>query len=281
METYQHILVETAGFITTITLNRPAKLNAWTPLMADEVSRAIHEAGNSPATRCIVMTGAGRGFCAGADMGRLQDRAESTEPRTHNPVVHQIDAGFPGAPGPDVSRYYPGRFGYLCACPKPIIAAINGACAGVGLVLALYADLRFTCDSAKFTTAFAARGLIAEHGVAALLPRLVGEAQALDLLLTARRFTGAEAAELRLVNKSLPDEKLMDHVYSVARMLANDVSPLSVAVIKRQVRAAHEQSFAESLAAADAEMDRSFDSPDFKEGVKSFVERRPPAFKGF
>ena len=280
MNTYQHILVETTSFITTITLNRPDRLNAWTPLMADEVSHAIHEVGNSPATRCIVITGAGRGFCAGADIGRLQDRAESHEPRTDK-TVHPTDAGFPGAPGQDVTKYYPGRFGYLCACPKPIIAAINGACAGVGLVLALYADLRFTCDSAKFTTAFAARGLIAEHGVAALLPRLVGEAQALDLLLTARRFTGAEAAELRLVNKSLPDGKLMDHVYSVARMLANDVSPLSVAVIKRQVRAAQEQSFTESLAAADAEMDRSFSSPDFKEGVKSFVERRPPVFKGF
>ena len=279
METYQDIIVETANFITTITLNRPARLNAWTPLMADEVSHAIHAAGKSPATRCIVITGAGRGFCAGADMGRLQVRAESDGQGAHR-TGNETDVGFPGAPGPDVAKYYPGRFGYLCACPKPIIAAINGACAGVGLVLALFADLRFAGDSAKFTTAFAARGLIAEHGVAALLPRLIGEAQALDLLLTARRFTGAEAAELRLVNKSLPDDKLMDHVYAVARTLANDVSPLSVAVIKRQVRAAHEQSFAESLAAADAEMDRSFNSFDFKEGVRSFVERRPPAFKG-
>src|ERR1700744_1780029 len=149
MDTYQDIIVETASFITTITLNRPAKLNAWTPLMADEVSHAIHEAGKSAETRCIVITGAGRGFCAGADMGRLQDRADSTEPGTQK-TVHETDAGFPGARGPDVAQYYPGRFGYMCACPKPIIAAINGACAGVGLVLALYADIRFTSDSAKF-----------------------------------------------------------------------------------------------------------------------------------
>jgi enoyl-CoA hydratase/carnithine racemase len=175
---------------------------------------------------------------------------------------------------------YPGRFGYLCACPKPIIAAINGPCAGVGLVFTLFTDMRFASTTAKFTTAFASRGLIAEHGVAMLLPRLVGEAQALDLLLTARLFTGAEAAELRLVNKSLPDEELMPHVYSVARTLAKDVSPISVAVIKRQVRSAYEQSFAESLSSSDNEMDKSFGTSDFKEGVRSFVERRAPAFRG-
>jgi enoyl-CoA hydratase/carnithine racemase len=278
MDTYQHIQVRTEDYITTITLNRPARLNAWTPLMADEVRNAVGETGSSPDTRCIVITGAGRGFCAGADIGRLQNRADGGK-AGDTETLYPDTVSFAGAPGPDVGKDYPGRFGYLCACPKPIIAAINGACAGVGLVLALYADMRFTSDTAKFTTAFAARGLIAEHGAAVLLPRLVGEAQALDLLLTARQFTGAEAAELRLVNKSLPDDRLMEHVYSVARRLAHDVSPLSVAVIKRQVRAAYQQSFAESLAVADDEMGRSFESPDFKEGVQSFVERRVPAFK--
>ena len=279
MDNYQDILVQTENFITTIILNRPAKLNAWTPLMADEVRHAIGQAGNSSDTRCIVITGAGRGFCAGADIGRLQNRADGGKAGVHE-TPYPNDVSFPDAPGPDAGKSYAGRFGYLGACPKPIIAAINGACAGIGLVLTLFADMRFASDTAKFTTSFAARGLIAEHGVAVLLPRLVGEAQALDLLLTARRFTGAEAAELRLVNKSLPDDKLMEHVYSVARLLANDVSPLSVAVIKRQVRSAYQQNFAESLAAADDEMARSFTSFDFKEGVKSFVERRVPAFKG-
>jgi enoyl-CoA hydratase/carnithine racemase len=279
MDKYQDILVQTENFITTVTLNRPAKLNAWTPLMADEVRYAIGQAGNSADTRCIVITGAGRGFCAGADIGRLENRADGRKTNSHE-TLYPNDVSYPDAPGPDAGKSYAGRFAYLGACPKPVIAAINGACAGIGLVLSLFADLRFTSDTAKFTTSFAARGLIAEHGVAVLLPRLVGEAQALDLLLTARQFTGAEAAELRLVNKSLPDDKLMEHVYSVARRLANDVSPLSVSVIKRQVRAAYQQSFTESLAAADEEMARSFESLDFKEGVKSFVERRAPAFKG-
>jgi len=279
MDEYQDIQVQNENFITTITLNRPARLNAWTPLMADEVRHAIGKAGNSADTRCIVITGAGRGFCAGADIGRLQDRAETGKAASPHTNA-QDDVSFPGAPEPDIGNAYPGRFGYLCACPKPIIAAINGPCAGVGLVFALFADMRFASDTAKFTTSFAARGLIAEHGVAALLPRLVGEAQALDLLLTARQFSGAEAAELRLVNKSLPDGELMGHVYAVARRLAQDVSPLSVAVIKRQVRIAYEQSLAESLATADEVMDKSFTSFDFREGVRSFVERRPPAFKG-
>src|SRR5690606_26185546 len=152
------------------------------------------------------------------------------------------------------SDTYTGRFGYLYNCPKPIIAAINGPCAGIGLILALYADLRYADESAKFTTAFAARGLVAEHGVAWLLPRLVGEAHALDLLFTARKFTGAEAQAMGLVNQALSGDQLMSHVSSVARTLAHDVSPRSVAIMKRQVRASYAQSFAQSLSVADEQM---------------------------
>lgn len=273
---YAEIEVATEDRVATITLNRPARLNAWTGVMADELKLAVEAAAADPEARVIVITGAGRGFCAGADMDRLtgalgEDGTEALFPVAAPPA---------DAPGPDLGDDFPGRFGYLYACPKPIIAAINGPCAGIGLILTLYCDLRFAAADAKFTTAFAARGLIAEHGVAWLLPRLVGEANALDILLSARKFDGTEAAALGLVNKALPADAFAAHVAGAARALANDVSPRSVAVMKRQVRAAYHQSFAQSLALADREMVGSFDSFDFREGVQSFVERRPPAFEG-
>jgi enoyl-CoA hydratase/carnithine racemase len=278
MSDYEHISLQTQDRISTITLNRPERLNAWTARMADEVRDAIGCAGKDVATRCIVITGAGRGFCAGADMQGLQGTANAGKSNGRE-VLNPLDVSFASAPGPDIAEIYPGRFGYLYSCPKPIIAAINGACAGIGLILTLYADLRFAAQDAKLTTAFAARGLVAEHGIAWLLPRLIGEAQALDLLLTSRKFTGEEAQAIGLVNKALPRDELMSHVGSVARTLANEVSPRSVAIMKRQVRAAYAQSFAASLALADEQMSQSFSTFDFKEGVQSFVERRAPVFK--
>lgn len=273
--TYEQIDVAAADRVTTITLNRPDRLNAWTPRMANEVRIAVEAAGNDPDQRVIVVTGAGRGFCAGADMAALQSIGEGGGGRTER---HEVQ--FADAPGPDVGGDYTGLFAYLYECPKPIIAAINGPCAGIGLIFTLYCDLRFAAEDAKMTTSFAQRGLVAEHGLSWLLPRLVGEANALDLLFTARKFPGSEAAALGLVNAALPGADLMDHVSGVARHLAEQVSPRSVAVMKRQIRRAYHQSFAEALAVADAEMEKSFATFDFKEGVASFVERRAPAFRG-
>ena len=278
MSNYEQIQLQTQDRVSTITLNRPDRLNAWTARMADEVRDAIGCAGKDATTRCIVITGAGRGFCAGADMQGLQGTANAGKTNGRE-VLNPVDVSFAAAPGPDIAETYPGRFGYLYSCPKPIIAAINGACAGIGLILALYADLRFAAEDAKFTTAFAARGLVAEHGIAWLLPRLIGEAHALDLLLTSRKFTGGEAETMGLVNKALPRDELMSHVSAVTRTLANEVSPRAVAIMKRQVRAAYAQSFATSLALADEQMSQSFSTFDFKEGVQSFVERRAPAFE--
>lgn len=275
MSSYQEILTELRDGVLTITLNRPDRLNAWTGTMQAEVETAIRQGGTDDAVRVIVLTGAGRGFCAGADMDRLQS-IQSTGGESH---VEGVSALRPVAPSP-LEQMFPGRFGHMFACPKPIIAAINGPCAGIGLILTLFADMRYAASDAKFTTAFAQRGLIAEHGIAWQLPRLVGEANALDLLFTARKFDGAEAERLGLVNQALPGGELMGHVNQIARHLATQVSPRSVAIMKRQVRESYFQSYAASLEVADGEMAASFATHDFKEGVASFVERRAPAFTG-
>ena len=274
---YEQILTSTENGILTITLNRPDRLNAWTGEMQQEVKDAITAAGDDDSVRCIVITGAGRGFCAGADMAGLQQISPGGE--AAQAATSGTKANGNGE-GEDLQSLYPGRFGYMYACPKPIIAAINGACAGIGLIFSLYADMRIASAEAKFTTAFAQRGLIAEHGIAWLLPRLVGEAHALDLLFTARVFKGDEAERVGLVNRALPANELMPHVMEVAGHLATQVSPRSVAVMKRQIRESYFQSFARSLEVADQEMAGSFASFDFKEGVQSFVEKRPPAFQG-
>lgn len=275
----KHVETELNQGVLTVTLNRPDRLNAWTETMQGQLETAILNAGRDPKIGCIILTGAGRGFCAGADMDGLQKISpEANAPhRSSRPVIADP---FPDAPGPGMESLFSGRFGYMFSCPKPIICAINGPIAGIGLVLSLYADLRFAACEAKFTTAFAQRGLIAEHGISWLLPRLVGEAHALDLLFTARKFLGPEAERIGLVNKALPLNELLPHVEQVARHMATQVSPRSIAVMKRQVRAAYFQSFSEALDTADQEMNASFRTQDFKEGVASFVERRPPVFTG-
>lgn len=275
MSAYTQILTSTADGVLTITLNRPERLNAWTGTMQEEVETAIRTGGRDDAVRCIVLTGAGRGFCAGADMDRLQ----SIQASAGEGHVEAVAESRPPEPT-GLEKTFPGRFGHMFACPKPIIAAINGPCAGIGLILTLFADMRYAASEAKFTTAFAQRGLIAEHGIAWQLPRLVGEANALDLLFTARKFDGAEAEKLGLVNKALPGDQLMGFVAETARHLATQVSPRSVAIMKRQIRESYFQSYAASLEVADAEMEASFATHDFKEGVASFVERRAPTFTG-
>ena len=162
--------------------------------------------------------------------------------------------------------------------PKPVIGAINGAAAGLGLVLALYCDIRFAADTAKFTTAFSQRGLIAEYGLAWLLPRLVGMHNALDLLYSARVILGTEAYEMGLVNKVVPADQLMATARDYAMQLATMASPRSMGVIKRMVYTGQFQTLGEAYDLAVDEMVQSLDSDDFREGVASFVEKRKPNF---
>jgi enoyl-CoA hydratase/carnithine racemase len=210
--------------------------------------------------RAIVVTGAGRGFCAGADMDDLQGIGEGNGARAEAAAAERRPQRLP------------------LTIPKPIIAAINGPCAGIGLVQALMCDIRFAAEGAKITTAFARRGLVAEHGISWMLPRLVGPARALDLLLSGRVVLAEEAAQLGLVNRAVPGGELLQTTLAYARELASLSSPASMAAMKRQVYAALEAGLAEATAEADRLMMASFAGPDFGEGVASFVERRQPRF---
>ena len=171
-------------------------------------------------------------------------------------------------------------FTFLQELSKPVIAAINGPAVGLGLILTLYCDLRFASADARFGTAFARRGLIAEYGMAWMLPRLIGPAQALDILLSARIFDAEEAARLNLVNRVYPSPTFLFDVRAYAEQLATQVSPRSLTVIKRQVFAALQQTLAEATFTAEQEMVLSLESEDFKEGVAHFLEKRPPSFTG-
>ncbi len=280
MTAYPDILYAVQDRIAVITLNRPDKLNAWTAPMQASVKRAIIDAANDDTVRVIVITGAGRGFCAGADMSSLQKiEAGKWDERELARADNDVKLA-PSNLGPDVSAHYAGRFGYLMSVGKPIIAAINGPCAGIGLVFTLYCDLRFASSEAKFTTAFAQRGLIAEHGISWLLPRLTGTAHALDLLFSARRFTAEEAQRVGLVNRAFAHEHFMANVLEYARQLADTVSPRAMAVMKAQVWKALFQDLNDAIAIGDAEMQKSFATEDFKEGVAHFVEKRVAKFTG-
>lgn len=270
---YETILYDVSDRICTVTLNRPDKLNAWTRQMHLDLKDAMYKAGADSEIRAIILTGAGRGFCAGADMGGLQAIGAGAS-------TDRSSKAQDGLPGGSSLAEFRMNYSYFPAIPKFIIAAINGPAAGLGMVIPLYADLRFAGDSAVFTTAFAQRGLIAEHGISWLLPRLVGLPAALDLLCSARKFRAPEALALGLVNRVIPDDKLMAETRAYATLLANTVSPRSVAVMKRQLWEAQFQTLAESTTQANHEMELSFQTADFKEGVAHYLEKRAARFTG-
>ncbi|MDO8212240.1 enoyl-CoA hydratase-related protein [Conexibacter sp. CPCC 206217] len=250
------VLYDVAERVATVTLNRPSRLNAWTPQLGLAYHDALARAGADPGVRAIVVTGAGRGFCAGADMGDLNE----ISPGNHPEIVDDR------------------RHTFVRTLPKPVIAAVNGAAAGMGLMLAAMCDVRIAAEGAKLTTAFARRGLIAEHGLAWLLTRLVGPAAALDLLLSARVVLAEEALQLGLVNRVVGRGEALDAAWAYARELATHSSPASMAVIKRQVQDDLERGLDAAYAAAEEAMYASLDRPDLAEGVASFTERRAPDF---
>lgn len=271
---YEEIRVEIDQGVALVTMNRPDKLNAMTLRMGGEIRAAVQAASDDDAVRVIVLTGAGRGFCAGADVSRLAGRTEGVPDEEPLPNSGAIVGGL------DLPAAFAAKYAYLATAPKPVIAAVNGAAAGVGLVLALFCDMRIAAAGAKLTSAFARRGLIAEYGVGWLLPRLIGPARAMDVLLSARVLRAEEALDLGLVNRVVPREALLDEVLDYARTMAREVSPRSLRVLKRQIWLGLCQGPDAAMALGDAEMATALESDDFREGIRAWTEGRAPAFTG-
>lgn len=241
--------------VRTLTFNRPDRRNGWGEDLDEAYTAHLTAAAADPGVRAVVVTGAGTTFCPGADMGRLGGLAQDGAVLPHRPV--------------DVARDF----------PKPLIAAINGACAGVGLVHALFCHVRFAADTARFSTSFARRGLVAEYGIAWTLPRLVGIENAFDLLLSGRVFDAAEAKELGVVSRVVPRDDVLGAAQAYARDVAENCAPQAVAVIASQLREAADTSFDVALERAYTHTDRFIGGPDLREGVAAFLEKRAPRFR--
>lgn len=273
---YREILYDVKDGVALVTLNRPDKLNAWTTRMAEEIQDATLAAADDDAARVIVLTGAGRGFCAGADMKLLSDMGGGGKGQGATEDPDDVPRPRPSA----VRRDFTHKYSYFPAIPKPVIAAINGPVAGIGLVMTLYCDIRIAAVDAKFTTAFVKRGLIAEYGGAWLAERVMGTANALEVFLSGRIFDGTEARRLGLVNLTMPSEGFLDAALDYARDLAANNSPRSMRVMKQQIWESLFQDLDGAVELSLVEMKASIASDDFKEGVAHFLEKRAPRFSG-
>ena len=260
--------------VALVTLNRPERLNAWTARMEHEYRNLLERAEAAPEVRAIVVTGAGRGFCAGADFDALDGLTKG------KPYAAAAAAGDAQADGSRQAGRadFAHAFSFPLGLRKPVIAAVNGPAAGVGFVLMCFADIRFAAAGAKLTTAFSRLGLPAEHGVSWILPRLIGPARAADLLFSSRIMLAEEAAAMGLVNEVLPAGEVLSHSLAYARRLAAEVSPSSLAAIKGQLWADQIDSLDASASRAEALLRTMLRASDFAEGVAAFTAKRPPQF---
>jgi enoyl-CoA hydratase/carnithine racemase len=257
--------------LAIITLSRPQRRNAWTGRMHTEYRWCLAQADADAAARVIIVTGdpEGKAFCAGADLGGLEKMSEQGE----------YDAGIAGdiaRPGYGVFEAFDATFAYHFGLKKPVIAALNGAAAGVGLVLAAFCDLRFAAAGAKFTAAHGRFNFPAEYGLSWILPRLVGITHANDLLLSSRVFTAEEALAMGFLNKVLPADELLDHVRDYANTMSNGISPGSLRETRRQIYMDQHRDLAEAVNDSERLLKEMARHPDYAEGVSAWMEKRPP-----
>lgn len=269
---FTQIIYDKSDRIATVTMNRPDKLNAWTQQMGDETRQAMFDAERDESIGAIVVTGAGRAYCAGADMGALSEISKG-----------RASAGGPAVDDESLSKEredFRTRYSWPLALKKPVISAINGACVGLGFTHCLYHDIRIASDRARMGLIFVQRGLAIEHGSSWMLPRIVGLSHAMELAVTGRLVDANEALEMGLVSRVVPQDKLIETVRQVAGEIAHKCSPLGVWQAKKLI---YEHLFTDLATAVrddDASMMLMTQSEDFKEGVKAFVEKRPPRYKG-
>jgi enoyl-CoA hydratase/carnithine racemase len=253
----------TASGVAVLTFNRPERLNTWGGDIATALYAGLDRAEDDSAVRVIVLTGRGKAFCAGAQLGSMGTVTESLEKTDQRNLTELVGERQPY---------------YLTTLCKPVIAAINGSCVGIGLTQALMCDVRFAAAGAKFAASFARRGLIAEYGVSWILPRLTGWGVALDLLLSGRTFLADEAAELGLVKEVVAPEHLMRRAMEYAEDIAGNCSPASMAIIKRQAYGDAMREVAEASSRSESLLQQSLQRPDVIEGIMSFLEKRAPNF---
>lgn len=265
------MVIDVADRIATITLNRPHRRNAWTGRMHAAYREALVAAEADEGVRAIIVTGAEQSFCVGADTAALEGHVEKGG----------YDSGLPAEPampGAGVHDYFEADFAYHFALTKPVIAAMNGPAAGVGLVLACYADIRFAVPNVKFTTAHSRINLPAEYGLSWLLPRLIGASRATELLFTSRVFLSDEAAAIGLVHELHAPDQLLANTTAWVQNLISTASSGSLAASKRQIYEDLHGDVRSSVEEAQRLLDEMTTQPDFNKGIAALVDRRSPEF---
>ena len=271
---YEEILYEVDGSVATITINRPKTLNALTDLTQAEIRHALDVSEKTMEIVGTVITGAGRGFCSGVDMGALSDmsKAGNLQKKSHQHLATQ-----PGNPEKDPN--FSSSPTYFLGLRKPLIAAINGACAGLGFSYATFCDMRFVDKQARFVTSFGPRGLIAEHGTSWMLPRLIGPSNALDLFWSSRKVDAEEAFRMGYANRLCEAGQSVLDAQNYLRAIAKTSAPISIMMMKKQVYRHLNQELGDAMRESNAWMAESVARQDFKEGIASFVQKRPPKFQ--